>query len=288
MASTSMHVRRWYLGLQPFRRAVRAAIRTLTRAPRWASRQRNFWNAKHVLTLACAAAAIAFSMYSLDGLVDTQVRRLPSFFVAVFREITDFGKSGWLLVPLGALFIVATVLSQSATVSARVMATLAVRFGFLFSAIALPGLAGLAVKGLIGRARPYAAAGDPNMYNPLVWRPEFASLPSGHSTTAFAAAVAVSAVWPQLRVPIWLYACTIALSRVIVSAHFPSDVIASAVVGVTGAMLVRDYFAARGLAFRTGADGRAHALPGPSRRRINRAINQLRSLYAPDRRTGPD
>ena len=64
----------------------------------------------------------------------------------------------------------------------------------------------------------------------------------------------------------WTYAFVIAVSRVVLMAHFPSDVLAGAVVGVLGALLVREWFAARGLAFAlrlTAAYGR---MPGPSSR----------------------
>jgi undecaprenyl-diphosphatase len=62
-------------------------------------------------------------------------------------------------------------------------------------------------------------------------------------------------LWPKARPILWTYAVLIAVSRVVLTAHFPSDVIAGAVVGALGALLVRDWFAARGLAFVTTPDG---------------------------------
>ena len=63
------------------------------------------------------------------------------------------------------------------------------------------------VKRLIGRARPYVGDhDDPFHYVPFVWQPAYASMPSGHATTAFAAAVAIGVVWPRLRVLMWVYA----------------------------------------------------------------------------------
>ena len=41
---------------------------------------------------------------------------------------------------------------------------------------------------LIGRARPYVGSPDnPFFYRPFVWAPEYASMPSGHATTAASA-----------------------------------------------------------------------------------------------------
>jgi undecaprenyl-diphosphatase len=64
----------------------------------------------------------------------------------------------------------------------------------------------------------------------------------------------------------------IALSRVIITAHHPSDVIAGAIVGAGGAYLVRNWFAARRLGFAVSSDGLVQAMPGPSVRRIVKAV----------------
>ena len=74
---------------------------------------------------------------------------------------------------------------------------------------------------------------------PFSWKVEYASLPSGHATTAFAAAVAVGALWPRTRPVMWAYALVIAVSRVVLTAHHPSDVLAGALVGALGALLVQ-------------------------------------------------
>jgi undecaprenyl-diphosphatase len=70
----------------------------------------------------------------------------------------------------------------------------------------------------------------------------------------------------------WIYAATIMASRVIVMAHHPSDVIAGALVGGLGALMVRHWFAARRLGFE--ANG-TRALPGPSLQRIKAVARRL-------------
>jgi len=87
--------------------------------------------------------------------------------------------------------------------------------------------------------------------------------------------MAVGALWPRARPVMWTYAVAIAVSRVVLTAHFPSDVVAGAVVGVVGALLVRDWFAARGLAFGFGPDGGIRPFAGPSFARIKRVARQL-------------
>ena len=73
----------------------------------------------------------------------------------------------------------------------------------------------------------------------------------------------------------WIFAVVIAVSRVVIQAHFVSDVVAAAFVGGFGAILVRNWFAARRLAFVPGRDGTVHAMPGPSWRRLKTVARRL-------------
>jgi len=91
----------------------------------------------------------------------------------------------------------------------------------------------------------------------------------------FAALVAVGLVWPRARPIMLVYALIIAASRVIVLAHHPSDVIAGALAGTLGALVARDWFAARRLGFVMEPDGRVRALPGPSLARLKTVARQF-------------
>ncbi len=224
------------------------------------------------MATAVALVAIVTSMVVLDAAASNWARGLPHWFNDLFERITDYGLSGWFLFPFGfVLLFLAAVTSRTLSLGTRaVLAMLTVRFGFLFLAIAIPGLFVTVVKGLIGRARPYVGGhDDPFAYMPLVWKPEYASMPSGHSATAASVAIAIGAIWPRARGVLWIYAVIIMFSRVVVIAHHPSDVIAGALVGVVGAELTRRWFAARRLLF-SPVD--LHAFAGPSFSRIVAAL----------------
>lgn len=218
-------------------------------------------------------AAVIVSMFTIDAAASEWARQLPPSFTDAFRQITKFGLSGWFLIPFAAVLIYLAAVTSTALArfSRGVLTALAVRFGFLFLAIGVPGLFVAIVKRLIGRARPYVGAhDDPFAYLPFVWRPDHASMPSGHATTAVAAAIAIGAIWPRTRVVMWIYALIIMFSRVVVLEHHPSDVIAGALTGAAGAYLIRRWFAARRLGF--GART-LRAYPGPSWRQITAALH---------------
>ena len=225
----------------------------------------------------CSAApsvAVFAVMVTLDGWFIAQVPRLPAGLVEAFNRFTDFGKGGFFLWPLGLAMIGLALLDTSRLprMPRLVLAAWTVRLGFVFTAIALPGLFVTIVKRLIGRARPLVAGNDAFAYLPFGWKVDYASLPSGHATTAFAALVAIGAIFPQARALMWIYAVLIALSRVVLTAHYPSDVVAGAIVGAAGAWLVRQWFAARRLGFAVSAGGAVRPMPGPSLRRIVKSL----------------
>jgi membrane-associated phospholipid phosphatase len=251
----------------------------LGRAPRGAA-ARPAWRAPGRLALGglIALVVIAATMVLLDARTVRAVLGLPLWVIDLFNALTDYGTSDWFLVPILLVLLAVAALASPALshMSQLVLAAFTVRLGFLFAAIALPGLFVTLVKRLIGRARPFVDAGaDPFLYMPFAWRPDYASLPSGHATNVFAVLVAVGVVWPHLRAIMLAYALTIAASRVIVLAHHPSDVVAGAIVGTLGALLVRDWFAARRLGFVLDRDGRVRALPGPSLRRLMTVARQF-------------
>jgi membrane-associated phospholipid phosphatase len=263
---------------QRFLANAREWLALLARAPRVGARPA--WRAPlrvglgALITLALIAGTMVFVDKRLIGAVAAE----PDWMFELFNDLTGFGTSDWWLVPIALLLlaIAACVSPLLPQLSRRVLTAFTVRLGFVFAAIALPGLFVTVVKRLIGRARPFVGGdGDPFLYLPFGWRPDYASLPSGHATNVFAALVAVGLVWPRARGVVLVYALIIAASRVIVLAHHPSDVIAGAVVGSVGALLVRDWFAARRLAFVMEPDGRVRALPGPSLKRLKTVARQF-------------
>jgi undecaprenyl-diphosphatase len=230
------------------------------------------------LAIAGGLAVLIFLLVLLvaDAAAINAVDRLPHWVPWAFDQITDYGKSDWFLWPLGLLFLGLAALPSLPRMAQLVLAAVMVRVGFLFVAIGAPGLFVTIVKRMIGRARPLVTGiADPYVFRPFIWRADYASLPSGHAATAFAVLVAFGTLWPRARTILWIYALLIAASRVAVTAHYPSDVLAGAVAGTVGALMVRRWFALRRLCFSIGPDGALQQYPGPSLKRIKSVAREL-------------
>jgi membrane-associated phospholipid phosphatase len=115
------------------------------------------------------------------------------------------------------------------------------RAAYLAASVSAAGLLGEILKILIRRDRPVAADGA---YAFRAWSDHpFSSagfgMPSSHALIAFSAAAALAALYPRAT-PIW-YALAIgcAITRLLAGAHFLSDVLAGAIIGVTVSLSLR-------------------------------------------------
>src|SRR5215831_18061029 len=149
---------------------VVVALRLLARPPR---RQSSIlWpTAPRDLAVAAAAAVgvVLILMITPDAATIRGVGQVPRWITSVFHDITDYGKSGWFLWPVGLLFLALCATPPVLTpVSQRVLAAIMVRIGFLFAAIAVPSLFATIVKRFIGRARPGVGGSiDPFLFDPF-------------------------------------------------------------------------------------------------------------------------
>lgn len=147
-----------------------------------------------------------------------------------FMELyTQLGNTGMLFIVLGMLMLL-----FKPTRRAGLSALCAMLIGFI--------VVNLTIKPLVSRPRPWLAI--ENFVN-LVPEHDPNSFPSGHTNAAFAFALAVCMSAPKK----WMQAAAVAmaavmgLSRLYVGVHFPSDVLAGAVIGslcgLLGALAVK-------------------------------------------------
>jgi undecaprenyl-diphosphatase len=112
---------------------------------------------------------------------------------------------------------------------------LAARRGLVSLGIA-SGFANLLAKPLTTRRRP-ARQESEELARRHVQMPRSSSFPSGHSASAFAFATAAGAAQPMLSAPLRIVAILVGYSRIHTGVHYPADVLAGALVGVSAAEL---------------------------------------------------
>ena len=118
------------------------------------------------------------------------------------------------------------------------LALLRRRPALLLAVLAADGIADVlarAIKSVVDEQRPAFRYAEPKALVPV---PRDHSFPSGHAATSFACATVLSYYVPRYRVAFFALAVLIGLSRVYNGLHYPTDVLAGAVLGVLTALLL--------------------------------------------------
>jgi undecaprenyl-diphosphatase len=146
----------------------------------------------------------------------------PHLWLGVMSVLTVVG-SGWTMIPIASL----AAFKRTREHALR-----------LVGLLVFVGIAVFSIKFLVGRARPCTSLAE---VHALVFStPTDPSFPSGHAAGAFAVAafVALEArVHRAAKIALFIVAIGIALSRVALGVHFPSDVLAGATLGCVAAWI---------------------------------------------------
>jgi lipid A 4'-phosphatase len=196
------------------------------------------------------ALAVTLSIFLLDRPAALYFHAQSEELRDVFRFITRFGVSTGYLVGAALAFVAlraAARLKRFAAVADRIRAYSALPL-FFFASIAASGLAVDLVKTVAGRARPKLLFSNGDYY--FSWwgmRSDFWSFPSGHTANAVAVALALSSIWPRCRAAAAIFAVLVAASRIIITAHYVSDVVMGAFLAFAIVPYIRFVFAQSGI-----------------------------------------
>ena len=139
--------------------------------------------------------------------------------------VSKTGNKGFLWIAIGVLFLLLGVKHRQW-----------LRRGWmvLFSLLGNFLLCNLTLKPLVDRTRPYYVLG----YDPVIPPVGDPSFPSGHTAASFAAATAIYAIDKRWGIAAYIYAAVMGFSRLYLGVHFPTDVLAGAVVGIVAAQVM--------------------------------------------------
>jgi undecaprenyl-diphosphatase len=104
-----------------------------------------------------------------------------------------------------------------------------------WTAVAVSWVIAEGAKFLFNRARPFISDTE---IAPLVRTPSSSSFPSGHSATAAAGTITLSAIYTAFAPALILSGCLVALSRIYLGVHYPFDVLAGILIGTATAAVV--------------------------------------------------
>ena len=208
--------------------------------------------------LLLATIVLVAALLPFDGLVSQSAQALPPAIVAFNERITDFGTFAWMIYGSGSITIVAYILhrvSRSAGFSSKTKTAWRLALYFLVTIGSASALVHL-LKLVIGRARPelYLDHGAHSLM-PFANEWLFESFPSGHSAAVGSFFGAFAMLAPRLRIFFALGALTIGVTRVVVGAHYPSDVAAGLLLGLWVALMTAFVFAQRNWLFRLDEQG---------------------------------
>ncbi|SHJ49062.1 undecaprenyl-diphosphatase [Aureimonas altamirensis DSM 21988] len=221
-----------------------------------------------LVCIAGIGAALAIASFPVDRRISLAMLDEPAGSLAFLRIATDIGLVRWYIWPmLGVIIALTAVDWRRLETSGRLRLARTYAYAcHLFGAVALAGIVTNILKVAFGRARP-ALLED---YGSFAFRlarfgDQFASFPSGHSTTMGAVTATFMVLAPQVRLPIFIVGFCLALSRIVVRAHFPSDVLAGFTIGFVTSVVIARFMAGRGLgySFAAGGTGLRGLLPVP-------------------------
>jgi len=178
-----------------------------------------------------AAIAIAASFYFDDVVRDFIARHQNPGMRNFMRNVSRFGD--WLEHFALGLVLLAVAWSRGNKKWTRIFLSMLI-------ALSIAGLAGRAIKISTGRARPSVKAEQ--IWNGPRLSSKYHAFPSGHvvASTAFFG-VLTFASW-RIGLPCLLIPMLIGVSRIYGGAHYLSDVVCAAVLGMLCAILVARFF----------------------------------------------
>jgi len=148
------------------------------------------------------------------------------YFKDFFNDITILGDSFWYFIFCIFGIIIFIIFEKTKLKNFNNIKEPKILFLYTIICLLITGIITQAIKHVIGRARPnYTHLDGSSAFDFFTINSNFHSFPSGHSSTIFILALIFSSILPRLKYCFLGFAFLVALSRIVVGAHFLSDII---------------------------------------------------------------
>jgi membrane-associated phospholipid phosphatase len=175
------------------------------------------------------------SYYFWDIPLARYCRTLNRSIIDIAEIVTTVGITRWYLIASAVLFVFFAFIYR--------MKLQAMRSLFVLVSLSVAGIALHLIKWLAGRNRPINLFNHDNFgFTYFGVGYEFNSFPSGHAQTIFTVATALAILFPRFGIPLFIIAAAVSATRIILTAHYLSDVIAGALVGILCTLAVKYLF----------------------------------------------
>lgn len=191
------------------------------------------WIATYVLAMCLTLITVSYLFGDVP--LAKYCRALNPVIKNIAEIITLFGITTWYIVGSLVLYLFFRFIYKNNLNASRSL--------FVFLSLSVTGIFLTILKWIAGRHRPVDLFNHGYFgFDYFGVGYELTSFPSGHAQTAFTLATALTILYPRWGIPLFIIAGLVSISRIILTSHYLSDVIAGAGVGILCTLAVKYYF----------------------------------------------
>ena len=170
---------------------------------------------------------LGFYLYFSDFDKSLNLIFLKNFFV----NITVLGDSFWYFFFCVLSILVIFMLEKTKLLFFTYFKEVKNLFLYIITCLFITGFFTQLLKHIVGRARPnHTILDDSFNFDFFTFDSNFHSFPSGHTSTIFIIALVCSTIVPKIKYFFLLFALIVSFSRIVVGAHFLTDIIGGVLV----------------------------------------------------------